>query len=149
MMQFQDQIILWLHLQHCHPHPVQIMIKSLGYVQTSTEIIFHFSIFTAAVTDVCFIIAFCNFNSAKWNENDSKKVSLINFPTPNKRHIRFILCTWAPILFESEIFKGVEVLEQIISKWQSLSDWIYWDTLCLVTWGISCAVQKQGSESLE
>lgn len=31
---------------------------SLGSVQTTTEIIFHFSIFTAAVTDIGFIIAF-------------------------------------------------------------------------------------------
>lgn len=29
---------------------------------------------TAAVSDIGFIFAFCNFNSAKWNENDSEKI---------------------------------------------------------------------------
>lgn len=80
MMQFQDQIILWLHLQL--PFIVETSLfhpsnndKVSGKCPdlNGNYISFLSLIFTAAVTDVGFIIAFCNFNSAKWNENDSKK----------------------------------------------------------------------------
>ena len=81
-------------------------------------------IFTAAVTDVGLLSLFVISIPQNEMKMTVKKVLLINFPTPDKRHIRFILCTWLPILFVSAIFGDCGAEWCLISEIESFYVWM-------------------------